>query len=331
MAETDKAPQQSRDVAVVVIGRNEGARLIRCLKSITQSVTRVVYVDSGSNDGSVETAKSLGADVVALDMTTPFTAARARNAGLKALEDNKPKFVQLIDGDCELHPAWMGHALDFLEANPDVAICAGRLHERAPGASVYNWLCDQEWNTPIGQSKACGGIAVARFDVLESMNGFNPNLIAGEEPELCVRLRAAGWKIWRLDRDMAVHDAAMTRFGQWSKRQRRAGYAFAEGAAMHGAPPERHWVAETRRALLWGAVLPVAILLSIALFGPWSALALLVYPAQVARVALRLGGDLDAWKLAFFLVLGRFPEARGVIEYWLVRLRRGQARLIEYK
>ena len=127
-----------------------------------------------------------------------------------------------------------------------------------------------------------------RFDAFESVGGFSDGVIAGEEPELCVRLRKNGWKIWRLDAEMTLHDAAMTKFSQWARRTVRAGHAFAEGAYLHGKAPARHWVKETLRAVLWGAVLPTAILALMFWDARWAAL-LLVYPAQVLRMSLRAG------------------------------------------
>lgn len=312
-------------VAAVLIGRNEGARLVAALAALPHEIKPVIYVDSGSTDGSVAAARSAGAQVVELDMSYPFTAARARNAGFAALKSDPPDFVQFIDGDCILDPAWVRTAAGFLEQNPAAAIACGRLRERFPDASIWNRLCDEEWNTPIGKALACGGVALMRSSALESVGGFRNSLIAGEEPELCVRLRAAGWEVWRLDAEMALHDAAMTRFGQWWKRMRRGGYAFAEGAALHGAPPERHFVAETSRALLWGAALPLAAAMG-ALVTPWAALILLAYPLQVIRLARRIGAT-----RAVFLILGKIPEALGVVEYWLLRTLGRRGRLIEYK
>ena len=72
-------------IGVVVIGRNEGQRLERCLRSLAQGADKVMYVDSGSTDGSLQLAANLGVEVLALDMSTPFTAARARNEGFAAL------------------------------------------------------------------------------------------------------------------------------------------------------------------------------------------------------------------------------------------------------
>ncbi|MFZ1512015.1 MAG: glycosyltransferase [Tabrizicola sp.] len=313
-------------LGAVVIGRNEGARLVACLESLSSGVRPLVYVDSGSTDGSVAAAVAAGAVVVTLDTSVPFTAARARNAGFaRLLEEGAPDFVQFVDGDCRVQPGWLPVAQAFLAAHPDVAVVCGRRREMHPEASVWNRLCDAEWDTPVGAAKACGGDALMRSAAVRQVGGFNPALIAGEEPELCLRLRATGWRIWRLDEEMTLHDAAMHRIGQWWKRTRRAGYAFAEGAALHGTAPEFHWVAETRRALLWGLGLPVMGLLGM-FVSPWLALVFLVYPVQVLRLWRHLGLE-----RALFLTLGKLPEAMGVVQFWLNRLLRRRAALIEYK
>ena len=322
-------PPQTSRVGVVVIGRNEGARLIRGLHAALPQAQHVVYVDSGSTDGSQQQARSLGAEVVALDMDQPFTAARARNAGVDALQalPNPPEFVQFIDGDCELQPDWIGTALAFLQNTPEAAVACGRRRERFPEASVYNRLIDLEWDTPTGQAQACGGDALMRMKAVQQVGGFNPGLIAGEEPELCVRLRAAGWQIWRLDAEMTLHDAALSKLSQWWKRNKRAGHAYAEGADLHGAPPERHGVKATRSALIWGAALPLIALALGLLVSPWGFALLLAWPAQVVRLA-RRSGD---WAEAFFLTLGKLPEAQGALEYKWNRLRGVRGGLIEYK
>ncbi len=315
------APEQTIDA--VVIGRNEGPRLLACLTSLRGQVRRLIYVDSGSSDGSLTRARDLGAEVVELDLSKPFTAARARNAGLAKLDGEG--LVQMIDGDCTIDREWISKGAAFLAENPTVAVVCGRRRERHPGATVYNQLCDEEWDTPVGAAKACGGDALMRLGAVRAVEGYRETLIAGEEPELCLRLRHAGWQIWRLDADMTLHDAQMKRFGQWWQRSRRAGHAFAEGARLHGAPPDRHWVSETRRALLWGWVLPTTIAV-IAAFEPWFGAAAAVYPLQYIRLSRRMGA-----RSALFSMIGKFAEAQGVIEYHVNR-RRGRGRgILEYK
>jgi GT2 family glycosyltransferase len=322
------------EVAAVVIGRNEGARLLACLASLRDraDLGRIVYVDSGSTDGSVAAARAAGAEVVILDTAQPFTAARARNAGIARLAAGEaPALVQFLDGDCTLDPGWLPLALAFLDGAPRVAVVCGRRRERHPEASVYNRLCDAEWDTPPGEAAACGGDALIRWQALEEVGGYNPGLIAGEEPEMCLRMRRKGWRIWRLDAEMTLHDAAMTRLGQFWKRMRRGGFAAAEGAAMYGRGPERHGVGTVRRALLWAVALPLALLAGILALGPAALWGLAAYPMQVARLALREGGGRPAWERALFLTLGKFAEAAGILSYHLRRLRGGPAELIEYK
>jgi GT2 family glycosyltransferase len=317
----------------VVIGRNEGERLRRCLKSLPATAS-VVYVDSGSTDGSANWARNQAADVVDLDMRLPFTAARARNVGFRRLREIAPDlvYIQFIDGDCELVAGWPEYALNFLDSHADVAAVCGRRRERHPEQSIYNWLCDRDWDRRAGEVRAVGGDVMIRVAALEAVGGFCDYLIAGEEPELCVRLRAAGWRIWRFETEMTSHDAAMTRFGQWWRRALRGGYAFAQGAYLHGAPPERHCVWEARRAWLWGIFLPVACLTAGLTFEPWGWASWLIYPLQMLRQTLRNTGSLDDRALlAVFQVLARFPEGLGQIKFMRDRLLGRQARLIEYK
>jgi glycosyltransferase involved in cell wall biosynthesis len=321
-------------IGVVVIGRNEGPRLERCLVSLIGSAQKVVYVDSGSTDNSVQMARKLGVEVVELDMTIPFTAARARNEGFARVQQLLPtmRYVQFVDGDCEVVGTWLPQAQVFLDARPDVAVVCGRRRERFPQRSIYNFLCDREWDTPVGEAKACGGDALMRADAFAAASGYRADLIAGEEPELCVRLRASGWKVWRLGEEMTLHDAAMTRFKQWWQRSMRGGYAFAEGAFLHGAAPEQHWLRESRRAWFWGLGIPLAAVVASLILGWLGLLLLLIYPVQVMRLARRGDGlPRENWLLAFFLVLGKFPEMVGQVKFLLSRIVGGKTALIEYK
>jgi hypothetical protein len=272
--------------------------------------------------------------VIVLDARTPFTAARARNEGLRRMRELAPRlaYVQFVDGDCEVVAGWLETAAAFLDTHADVAVVSGRLRERHPERSIYNMLCDIEWDKPVGEAKACGGIALVRADAFEQAGGFRADLIAGEEPELCFRLRAAGWRVWLLAQEMALHDAAMTRFAQWWRRAKRAGYAYAEGASLHGGSQDRYAVRESRSAWLWGLGLPLFAVACTALIGPVGMATLLAYPAQVVRLALR--GDRSArenWLRAAFLVIGKFPEMLGQLRFMTDRRLGVQSRLIEYK
>jgi GT2 family glycosyltransferase len=325
------------DIGVVAIGRNEGERLRRCLESIGARAATVVYVDSGSTDGSVALAQQLGVAVVELDMKVSFTAARGRNAGFDYLVEHSPgiPYVQFVDGDCEVVADWLERARQELEARPDVAAVCGRRRERYPEASVYNQICDIEWETPIGEARSCGGDALMRVQAVQEVGRYNPTVIAAEDDELCVRLRQKGWKILRIDADMTIHDAAMHRVGQWWKRAMRCGYAYALGAWMHGAPPERHFIRDRRRVIIWGALIPL-----IALAAAWptwglSLLLFLLYPLQMARIyrsaRRRPLSQKAAAAWAVSCVASKVPEFCGLCKFCWVHWRGSHGQLIEYK
>jgi glycosyltransferase involved in cell wall biosynthesis len=324
-------------VGVVAIGRNEGERLRRCLASLDPAARPTVYVDSGSTDGSPDLARSLGAEVLALDLSVPFTAARARNAGLERLLELSPdaEYVQFVDGDCEIDPGWIAAAMKYLDERPEVAVVYGRRRERFPEATVYNRLCDLEWDGPPGATEACGGDAFVRVSALKAVGGYRADLIAGEEPELCVRLRANGGRVVRLAAEMTRHDAAMTRFAQWWRRNVRAGHAFAEVSRLHARNPCGIWRKEARSNWLWGLLVPLAAVVAAPVTLGLSLVLLLAYPAlywKVTRGRRRRGDDPRTARLfARYCVLSKFPQAAGQMRYWTNRLVGRTGRLIEYK
>lgn len=324
---------------IVAIGRNEGDRLKACLRSLPQGAA-VVYVDSGSTDDSVAFAEGIGATVVRLAVPPNFTAARARNAGLEALLAAAPEIetVQMVDGDCEVDAHWLTVAHEALSTEPDLAAVFGRRRERFPDATIYNRLCDDEWNVPVGEARSCGGDALFRVVALKAVGAYNPAIIAGEEPDMCLRLRQRNWRIRRIDAEMTRHDAAMTRFGQWWQRSKRSGHAFAELLHRHGDAADPRWRAQVKSILLWAAVFPALILLCLAtafvatpMLIP-ALLLLLLYPAQVARIVMKARPrDGFAVKRAFFLTLGKFPQLAGVLRYHRNRRAARASTLIEYK
>jgi glycosyltransferase involved in cell wall biosynthesis len=275
-------------VGVVIIGKNEGERLQKSLAS-AQGYT-VVYADSGSTDGSLSVAEKAGAHVVALDLSRPFTAARGRNEGFRRLRQlmREMTYVQFVDGDTELSPGWIRAASEYLEANPKCAAVAGHLRELHPDQSIYNRLCAIEWQAPVGDTRYCGGIAMFRVSSFMEACGFRDDIAAGEEPELCVRLRNRGWKIHRLATEMGTHDAGMTHFSEWWRRAVRAGHAFAVGASLHGKSPERHWVKEVRSNWAWGALLPSVMILLCWPTSGWSLLGMGLYIALLLRIYLSM-------------------------------------------
>lgn len=323
-------------VGVVVIGRNEGERLVKCLQSLTNHTERLVYVDSGSNDESVNNALSYGATVVELDMSLKLSAARARNEGFDTLIRAHPsiEYVQFVDGDCEVRQEWISRAMSFLDSNPSTVAVAGRRRERYPDASPYNRLADIEWNTPVGEAPAIGGDVLVRVEAFQEVGGYDPRFIAGEDPEMCLRLRKAGHRIWRLDEEMTRHDAAIFTVVQWWRRNVRAGHAYAQTADVHRG--KRDLDRKVLSIIAWGGVVPILSFGGVLpTFG--ASLNILsgyaVLWARVRRHCKKRGyTSSDSNLYATAAVAGKFAEFQGVCQYLMNRYFLERApELIEYK
>lgn len=329
-----------RSVGVVVIGRNEGDRLMVCLDSILRmaSPRLIVYVDSGSSDGSPDRAAARGVHVHRLSADRPFSAARARNEGFELLVGiwDDLEFVQFIDGDCELDRNWLEQGRRTLEADSGLAAVCGRTIERYREATIYNRLCDIEFDVPPGEVGATGGIFMIRRSAFAEVGGMREGVVAGEEPEMCLRLRRAGWRMHRLAEPMVLHDSAMNRFGQWWTRAVRGGVAWGIGKELHGHGSERYCVREVRRTWLWGLVLPgVALALAWPTLGISIGVYVLLLAVQAVRIAVasRRGGRSlgDSTLYALACVISKFAGCVGLIKHRIDRMRRRGSRIVEYK
>lgn len=336
-------------VGLVVIGRNEGERLRDCLVSLAGQGEYLVYVDSGSSDGSQVVAAELGAEVVELDLSQPFSMARARNTGLARLRELAPQleFVHFFDGDCQVVPGWVEQAWRYLAPRAGVAAVCGRRRERYPDRSLYNAIADLEWDGPTGPVAAVGGDALYRIAAFAAAGGFNEALIAGEEPELCWRLRRAGHEIHRLGGDMTLHDAQLLRFRHWWRRMVRGGYGSLDVlrrcqtlAGQAGELPFANMVTSARRWTLgWGgATLGLALILAMpwgwagALLGLGAGLGLwLVQALRIARPARRLLPGWRALAHGGLTLLGKWAQLLGQWRYLRDQRRGRAAQLIEYK
>lgn len=331
----------SYKVGAVVIGRNEGDRLKRCLASVQAQVDHVVYVDSGSSDGSVAHARSIGVHVVELDRDVPFTAARARNAGADAFTSlsETVDYIQFVDGDCTMLPGWVDAAAGHLHARPDLGIVTGWLAELEPDRTVYNAMCDFEWRGPVGPIKACGGILMVRRDVFIGAGGFNPLIIAAEDDEFCIRVRQRGFGIERLPLEMAQHDVAMTRFSEWWRRSTRTGHAFAQIDSMYPG----YFRSEMRRVLVFAVLVPILFICGMVLLATsaWAAgtaliaLCLMAYLASWLRTVRGLMhrglGARKAMQHGVFMVISKFPNLVGAMKFFIRRFLRKNVAIIEYK
>jgi cellulose synthase/poly-beta-1,6-N-acetylglucosamine synthase-like glycosyltransferase len=327
-------------ISVVVIGRNEGQRLVRCLESVTAMrhggrAPEIIYVDSASSDGSVERAARLGAKVISVAPERP-SAAAGRNAGWRAA---RGAIVLFLDGDMTVMPDFVESTISEF-SDPQVGVLFGDCRESNPQGSIYNRILDLDWIVPVGSVEYCGGAALIRRDLLERVGGYNENLIAAEDTELCSRLRAIGYTVLHVDRLMVRHDLAITRFSQYWRRALRSGYAYAEVSERIRRSDLPDWYRQARRNRVQGAMM-AAILVGAPIFAvsARSFAPLLIAAAIIAALAVRTALR-SHWKkapLSTRLVHGlhshlvQIPLLFGQLRYQLDRFGGRTAELIEYK
>lgn len=323
-------------IAVVVIGRNEGERLRCCLESVAQARRQVnnefelIYVDSASTDNSVELAGSLEWSVVRLDCKR-LTAAMARNAGWRSAS---AEWILFLDGDTVLHPDFLQQALRAAQTDPDIAAVWGHRREMCPEANLFHRVLDLDWVYPPGDSEFCGGDALFRGSALLSSGGFDDALIAGEEPELCSRLRREGWKILHIDAPMTLHNLAISGWGQYWKRASRAGYAYAQMAWRTRRLDVKLWATESRANVIRAAAL-CCLLALLFVSGTIGVLSAAVIAGLCLRSAWRSRWKSnDKFSLLTYGVhsqLQHLPIFAGQLAFFCDLLRNRRRLLIEYK
>lgn len=328
-------------VCVVVIGRNEGERLRRCLDSIRamsfpSNDVELIYVDTASTDDSRTIAESRGATVMLIDPKRPC-AAKARNAGWHGTH---AQFVFFLDGDTIVDTNFAYRALGYFE-DPAVAVVFGRRREIHPEQSIYTGVLDLDWvSSPPGEVDYCGGDAIFRRAVLEATGGFDDELIAGEEPELCWRIRSRGQKILCLDIPMTGHDLAITRWRQYWRRSVRTGHAYAEIGERFRDTQDPLWRARQQRSVIQGAAYPLlavgSIVAGLLVRSPWPpVVATVIFVGLAIRTAVRNRNrrvtPLLLLAYGIHSHLQQIPVLVGQIQYWLNRLRGRRRALIEYQ
>jgi len=324
-------------VSVVVIGRNEGARLTRCLASVRRAAgttaLEVIYVDSASTDDSCTRAVAHGAKVLRVSPVRPC-AAIGRNAGWRAARGD---FILFLDGDTLLEPGFLAQALAAM-GDRRIAAVWGHRRELATQQSWYVRALDLDWVYAPGIVPFCGGDALMRRGALAACGGFDEGLIAGEEPELCQRLRAAGFLILHLDVPMTLHDLGIASFRQYWRRAFRAGHAYAEVARRSREAGGNLWAADARRNLVHGSIVamaPAAAAAAMAL--GTTALAAFVTAGAVVlartyrRCAWKSSSRLTRALYAVHSHAQQLPILCGQLAFHLDRVRGRRRALIEYR
>lgn len=190
----------SPTVGVVVPCKNEAGTIARCLESLRAqrpTVSRIVVVDNGSTDGSVEVARRLADEVVEV---RGGSIAGLRNLGAGRLSD--ADVIGFVDADCEVGPGWLAAGLDALGG-------AGLVGSRSLAAPDAPWVARRwaaiEAGQAHDQSKVWSQHLLIRAPVLARLGGFDEALATGEDSDLSQRAVVCGDGVALVDGMVAIH------------------------------------------------------------------------------------------------------------------------------
>ncbi len=322
-------------IGIVAIGRNEGERLKSCIESLALLGCPVIYVDSGSLDGSVAYARAFGVTTVCLNLPG-LTAARGRQAGLERLLELWPdtEFVQFLDGDCVLQPGWIEKGLAVTQDDLRVAAVSGIRSEAFADTSIWARLVDIEWSRAEGEVRYPGGDSLCRVAALNEIGGWSSDLIAGEDPDLGFRLTEKGWKIHRLAAPMTVHDIRISKFSQYWRRAVRSGWAYALAGWRNRKGVGFTYFRQGLKFTLHAFALLVTALASIFY---WSLFLLFLMLLgwivwRAGRFARSKGlSTQDSLLYAALAIPVRFAQARGFVGAMISIARGSNTKIIEYQ
>jgi len=197
------------ELSVILISKNQEwnvDRLIRSVLDETSDITdrEVVLVDSASTDRTVDVASAYPITILRLHADQHLSAAAGRYIGYK---NTSGGLVLFLDGDMELCSGWLRRAMAVMDRRTDVAVVSGSWLDLPRDAQRDNK--DHSGFSPTSEEeedvRSVGGAGMFRRTVLEQVGPFNPFLYSDEEPELCLRIRHAGYRVIKLWYPISYH------------------------------------------------------------------------------------------------------------------------------
>jgi GT2 family glycosyltransferase len=202
-------------VGVVVPCKDEARTIETCLTALraqNPAPSRIVVVDNGSTDGSIEIAERFADEVL---VVPGITISEMRNRGARALGD--VDVIAFVDADCEVNPHWTEAALAALET----ADLAGWRSDAAPDAP---WVAGRwaavEARQQHGQSYVWSQHLAIRADVFDKLDGFDETLPTGEDVDLSQRVLATGGRIEFVPGMSAIHHGFPGTLSGFLRRER---------------------------------------------------------------------------------------------------------------
>ena len=261
-------------VSVVIKALNEERRIVAAIESALAAVQplggEVILADSASTDRTVALAAAYPVRIVQLANPGERCCGVGPQLGY---QHSRGEFIYILDGDMKLHPGFLEQALDFMAANPDVAGVGGQVLEQNRDSLEYLGRIERAAHAmPVGESVRLDMGGLYRRAAIEQVGYFsNRNLHSYEEFDLAMRLRARGWRLWRLGVPAVDHHGHDVPAYELLMRRWRSAYICGVGEVVRaaiGQPHQRLVLTALRELWIYVAALLWLLALPLVAFGP---------------------------------------------------------------
>lgn len=195
----------------IVLNWNGWEDTLRCLASLRAqdySNYRILIVDNGSSDESVERLRNADAAPPLLALSENLGFAGGMNRGMEYAVAQGADFCLLVNNDAELAPDALRLLVEGARRHPEVGIVVPTIFQRIPGAPIWyaggslsRWTgTARHWTRPadraISVSFGTGCCMLIRASLLPSVGTLNEDyFLYFEDVEYCDRMREAGYGI----------------------------------------------------------------------------------------------------------------------------------------
>jgi cellulose synthase/poly-beta-1,6-N-acetylglucosamine synthase-like glycosyltransferase len=224
-------------VSVIIPVRNDARRLAVCLRSLSEldyaaDRMEVIVVDNGSRDDSAEVARAAGAKVL---LHPDLRVGALRNRGVEAA---RGEILALVDSDHEVPKGWLRAGVNDLVADPDLHMVGAPYLPPPQGTWVQRiWAVHRLRHAERGEVVwlASGNLFLRKRD-FNRIGGFDETLVAAEDVDLCVRLKAAQGRIVSDMRLANIHHGEPPTLWQFFRKELWRGSSGIRAFLAHGMP-----------------------------------------------------------------------------------------------
>ena len=224
-------------VSIIIKALNEEAKIAACIESALAALKNcygeVILADSGSTDRTIEIASAYPIRIVQLADTSQRRCGIGPQLGYQF---SHGEFVYILDGDMEMDPEFIEHAVREMQADEKLGGVAGIVDEQSIGSMQFRGRQMRNEEGTAGDASWLDMGGLYRRRALEQVGYMsNRNLHAYEEQELGLRLRSKNWTLRRLPVRSVKHWGHTEATLPLLAKRWRSGYAMGSGEILRAS------------------------------------------------------------------------------------------------